>query len=80
MQKLTLSAEPEVVDLAKQLARERGISVSEMFSKVVRSMASPTRPARITPRVRRVSGLVKLPEGKSVRELLEEAMIEKHLR
>jgi hypothetical protein len=36
MKKLTLSAEPDVVDMAKKLAAERGTSVSAMFSQFIR--------------------------------------------
>ncbi|MCL2700674.1 MAG: ribbon-helix-helix domain-containing protein [Phycisphaerae bacterium] len=80
MQKLTLSMDPEVIDMAKQLAKQRGISASEMISRIIRVMADPERPARIGPLTRQATGMFKLPEGKSVEELIEEAKAERAAR
>jgi hypothetical protein len=83
MQKLTLGMEPEVIAMAKKQAKERGISVSKMVSDMIRVRAAPMRPFEITPRVKAATGLVKLPEGKTLEELIEEAKAERaerHLR
>ena len=84
MPKLTINAEPEVIALAKKLAKERGISVSEMFFNIIRSMATTKRSDQLDlgPRTREASGLVKWPEGetRSYRELIEEAIAERYLR
>lgn len=80
MRKLTLSAEPAVIEAAKKVARRRGTSVSAMFSEFVRSVASPQPPTKLPPKTRRASGLVRLPKGKTDRQLIEEAMAERHLR
>jgi hypothetical protein len=81
MKKLTLSAEEEVVRQAKRLARRRKTSVSAMFSRVIRGMSD--RPSRgdappagsIAGRAR---GFVALPAGKTARDVLADALIEKH--
>jgi len=77
MRKFTLSMEPEVIDLAKRLAKERDISVSKMISDMIRVRAAPARPVELTPNVKAATGLVKLPEGKSLEELIEEAKAER---
>ncbi len=79
MPKLTLSADPVTVDLAKTLAAERGTSVSAMFERFVSLVAVQRRtPVKVTPLTRRVSGIVKLPKGSSARSVLEDALLERH--
>ena len=79
MTKLTLSVDEEVVKQAKRLAKESGRSVSAMFSHFVRSAANrektPLRGGRIA---RQASGLIRLPKGKSERDILTEALMEKY--
>jgi hypothetical protein len=79
MKKLTLNADPEVIEQARRLAKAQGTSVSSMFARIVRFLArrDGERPpiGRLT---RKASGLVKLPPGKSEREILEDALIEKY--
>ena len=81
MTKLTLSLDKRVAEEAKRLAKRSGRSVSAMFSQFLLAMsraeeASPD----IGPLTRKASGLVSLPEGKTEREVLEEALIEKYGR
>jgi len=79
MTKLTLSADPELVAEAKRLAEDAGTSLSAMFGRWVRAAlrekAGGQPPGPLT---RRACGLVRLPPGKSDRELLEEALAEKY--
>lgn len=81
MPKLTLNADRDVIEKAKQIAEERGVSVSAMFSQFVEAMSSShrqrRRPAPIT---RRLRGLGKVSAQKSDRELFEEAIREKSRR
>lgn len=81
MPKLTLNADKEVIESAKRLAKQRGVSVSAMFIQFVRMLGSKRsgrrRPAPIT---RRVRGLAKAPPNKSDRELFEEAVAAKARR
>lgn len=78
MAKLTLSVDREVIDKAKRLAGERGVSVSSIFSRYIESMSDSSsprrRPAPITGRVR---GLAKVSAGQSDRELYEAAIAAK---
>jgi hypothetical protein len=77
--KLTLSADKDLVRQAKELARERGTSLSAMFDRFIRSIllgnTNAERPGLLTSQA---LGLVRLPNNKTDNELLEEALTEKH--
>jgi len=79
MPKLTLSADKDVIQKAKQLAQERGTSVSAMFSRFVESVATGADPKRLKPgpMTRKAIGLAKLPSNKTDRQLIEEALAER---
>jgi len=80
MPKLTLSADKDVIDKAKQLAETRGTSVSAMFSQFVESLTSAetSGPERLAPLTRKAIGLVNLPTNKTDRELIEAALVERY--
>lgn len=77
--KLTLSADKALVAEAKKLASREGTSLSSMFSRFLDSLLAGSRKTlRPGPLTRKATGLVKLPAGKTDRELLEEALAGKH--
>ncbi len=79
MTKLTLSADKELVEEAKELAEKEGTSLSSMFSRFLRAVLAKRRKRQPPgPLTRKATGLVKLPSGKSDRELLEEAIEDKY--
>jgi hypothetical protein len=79
MTKLTLSIEKAVVEKAKRIAEANKTSVSAMFSHFVQAAASPrTCRAQIGPLTRKLSGIVELPPGKDYKELLTEALMDRH--
>lgn len=82
MPKLTLNAEPDVIEKAKKMAHERGTSVSALFSQFVRSASKPDDASRPTlgPITRRAAGIAKLSSDKPYRELIEKAIRDKHGR
>jgi len=81
MPKLTLSADKDVIEKAKQLAEERGTSVSAMFSQFVKAISSPRSPRRRpAPITRRLRGLATVSSKKSDRELFEQAILPKGRR
>jgi hypothetical protein len=81
MPKLTLSANSQVIEKDKQIAQERGTSVSAMFSEFVETISSPRRPRRkLAPITRRLRGLAKVPATTSDRELYERAILAKGRR
>ena len=78
--KLTLTADPEIIQTAKRLAAARNTSVSALFSRVIESLQTEqeTPVSDLGPLTRKASGLVSLPAGRTDRDLLEEALMEKH--
>lgn len=77
--KLTLSADRRIVQKAKRLARQRHTSVSAMFTQFVESAVDVSAPeAAIGPLTLAASGLFSVPQGKSDRQLLEDALLEKY--
>ncbi len=78
--KLTLSADEKIVRKARQLARKNKTSISAMFSRLVLAMSKreEMKPEELGPLTRQAIGMVKLPRGKSDREILEEALMEKY--
>ena len=77
--KLTLSADRSLIEAAKKLAAAQGTSLSSMFSRflgaVISGTEAGTRPGPLT---RKATGLVRLPAGRSDRQLLDEALAAKH--
>ena len=79
MAKLTLNVDEETIRTAKTIARLSGASVSDLFSRYIRSLAvSNPRDIKPGPNARKAWGMFKLPPGKSDRELLTEALEEKY--
>jgi Family of unknown function (DUF6364) len=60
MAKLTLSVDSRVVSRAKQYAKQRGVSVSEMVEAYLTAVAEPPSPVtRAAPILRSVRGVLK---------------------
>ncbi len=76
MPKLTLSADRDTIEKAKQIAAHRGTSVSAMFSQFISGLNGPRtdrgKPAPIT---RRTRGLGKASPDKTDRELFEDSAL-----
>ncbi len=79
--KLTLSAEEELVALAKRLAKSRRMTVSALFAQVIRALdrVRTADPTDLGPITKQASGLVPQHSHRSDRELIEEALEEKYL-
>ena len=81
MKKLTLSADENVIREAKRLARRNRTSVSAMFGRFVRNLAGSRKRADVVPSdsiAARVTGIITLPKGKTPRDVLTDALMEKH--
>ncbi|MBN1346629.1 MAG: hypothetical protein JXQ73_28320 [Phycisphaerae bacterium] len=77
--KLTLSAEDDVIKEAKRLAEEQNTSVSAMFARIIRGMARRRKStAGLSPITREVAGIARLPRGKTPRDVLTDALMDKH--
>ena len=77
MSKLTLSVREGDVRAARRKAKERGTSISAMFSEWVRA-ENPSAAHGIGPLTRSLSGLIKLPEGFDEKEAVAEILAEKY--
>jgi hypothetical protein len=81
--KLTLSADEQVIRKAKRLAARQGTSVSAMFARMVCGMAeaeAEPAPGEVPENsiAARASGFIRLPRGKTPRDVLTEALMERH--
>lgn len=70
--KLTLSAEPSIVSIAKQTAAKQQMSVSRMFARLITAMNNVSDD--ISPVTLRASGLIELPDDKTDKQLIEGAL------
>ena len=85
-QKLTLSADPEVIRKAKELAAKEGTSVSALFERwTILFTKTGTTNAGFAPHkeapselAQSVSGIIELDEAADERSLLTDALLEKH--
>ena len=81
MKKLTLSADAEVIRQARRLAAREKTSISAMFGNFIRSLIGgagregPVPPDSIAARA---TGFIARPKGKTPRELLTEALLERY--
>ena len=80
--KLTLTVNPEVVRLAKRYARKHKTSVSATFSRVIRTLVSQEQRAAVKAppgsALEKLTGIIKLPEGKTADDLRFDALVEKY--
>jgi hypothetical protein len=71
MAKLTLSVDGRVISSAKQYAKRRGVSISEMVEAYLAAVAGPPSPARgATPVLRSVRGILKNADLNDYRKYL----------
>jgi hypothetical protein len=81
MKKLTLSADEKVIAQAKRLAARQRTSVSAMFARfVMDTSCKKDAPQDVPPDsiAARVTGVIRLPKGKSERDILTEALMQKY--
>ncbi len=79
LQKLTLSADETTIEKAKKLAEEEGTSVSAMFVRFVRLLHARRAEQPVVGLIAsKATGIIKFPDGKPEREILEEALDEKY--
>lgn len=78
--KLTLSAEKSLIEKAKRVARSRNTSVSAMFARylTILTKTEEEEAPKVGPVTIRASGLVKLPTKRKAKDVLAEALAEKH--
>lgn len=60
--KLTLTVEKEVIERAKSYAKNSGRSLSELVEKYLDSITQEKTEQKISPRLKKLVGIVKLPK------------------
>lgn len=82
--KLTLSLDQQVIEYAKEYAKQNKRSLSNIVEEYLKSLSDKSRRKRrgkTSGLVRELKGSVKLPDNsKAYKELLEDALIEKYLK
>lgn len=79
--KLTLTIEKEVIEIAKEYARESGQSLSEMvenYFKFVTSDRKKIEEKQLSPRVRKLRGIINTKENFDYKQILTEELSKKY--
>lgn len=79
--KLTLTIEKEVIEIAKKYAKEKGQSLSEMvenYFKFVAVKRIKTKEKELSPKVRKLRGILKVNKDFDYKEILTEELSKKY--
>lgn len=77
--KLTLSLDQNIIEKAKDYAKSNKISLSKLIESYLKSLTKQSKePAKITPLVESLSGVIDLPENYNEKEAYSEYLIEKY--
>lgn len=79
--KLTLTIEKEVIVVAKEYAKEKGQSLSEIvenYFKLITINKREIKPEELSPRIRRLRGIIKTNEQLSDKQILSEELLKKY--
>jgi hypothetical protein len=80
--KLTLSIEESIVEAAKELAKESGLSLSNVIENQLKMVVGRKRKkqaqAKISPQVRKLKGAASLNSEKTYKQLRAEMLEEKY--
>lgn len=79
--KLTLTIEKEVIEVAKEYAKEKGQSLSEMvenYFKLLTLNRRQIRPEQLSPRIRKLRGIIKTDKTIDHKQILTEELSKKY--
>ncbi|MBP6397924.1 MAG: hypothetical protein KBF57_08750 [Saprospiraceae bacterium] len=79
--KLTLTIEKEVIEIAKEYAKEKGQSLSELvenYFKLVTVNRSKMKEKQLSPKVRKLKGIIKTDENIDYKQILTEELSKKY--
>lgn len=79
--KLTLTIEKEVIEAVKEYAKERGQSLSEMvenYFKLVTVSRRKVEEKQLSPKVRKLRGIIKTDEDIDYKQILIEELSKKY--
>jgi len=79
MPKLTLNADSDIIAQAKRLAAENGTSVSDMFSRFIRSLTHRgSRTSSVGRLTQKATGVIRLPGDEQETDILADALKSKY--
>lgn len=79
--KLTLTLEKEVIEIAKQYAKEKGQSLSEMvenYFKFVTVNRTKMKEKQLSPKVKKLRGILKMDKNVDYKQILTEELSKKY--
>lgn len=78
--KLTLTIDKAVIEEAKAFAKEQGKSLSGIIENYLKTLPKEKKQDELSPNVKKLVGVVKLPPNFDYKKELEEAIAEKYLK
>lgn len=79
--KLTLTIEKEIIEVTKEYAKEKGQSLSEIvenYFKLITINRRAIKPEQLSPRIRRLRGIIKASEKLDSKQILTEELSKKY--
>lgn len=79
--KLTLTLEKEIIKIAKEYAKEKGQSLSEMvenYLKFITSDRQKIKERQLSPKVRKLRGIIKTDENFDYKQILADELSKKY--
>ena len=79
--KLTLTIEKKVIEVAKEYAKEKGQSLSELvenYFKLITLEKREIKPEELSPRIQRLRGIIKLDDDFDYNRTLTEELSKKY--
>ncbi|HPN69853.1 MAG TPA: DUF6364 family protein [Saprospiraceae bacterium] len=77
--KLTLTVEKSVIERAKSYAKNTGRSLSEIIETYLTTITNESTNNDLSPKLKKLVGVVKLPDNFDEKEELRSALEKKHL-
>lgn len=79
--KLTLTIEKEVIEIAKEYAKEKGQSLSEMvenYFKLITVNRKKVKQKQLSPKVKKLRGIIKTGDNFDYKQILTEELSKKY--
>lgn len=79
--KLTLSVEKKIIETAKEYAKNRGQSLSELvenYFKLITKEKETVNDGKLSPRVKELVGIISVPEDFEYKKVLTEELSKKY--
>lgn len=77
--KLTLTVEKSIIERAKFYAKSTGRSLSELIETYLETITSDSNETELSPKLKKIVGVVNLPQDFDEETVLRSAMENKHL-